>query len=102
MVYLQRCLVVTWMVPRETSAAVSARSVYTTHPRTSLRDSCMHDDDEGLMPSDVALALIFGTKMCVLTTKDYDHCPDFKRLWLRYKNAEIKVVVLGDSAKLVC
>ena len=28
-VYVQRCLVVTWLVPRET-AAVSARSVYTT------------------------------------------------------------------------
>ena len=28
MVYLQRCLIVTWLVPRET-AAVSARSVYT-------------------------------------------------------------------------
>ena len=27
MVYLQRCLIVTWLVPRET-AAVSARSVY--------------------------------------------------------------------------
>ena len=31
--YLQRCLVVTWLVPRET-AAVSARSVYTIQPCT--------------------------------------------------------------------
>ena len=29
-VYLLRCLVVTWLVPRET-AAVSARSVHTIH-----------------------------------------------------------------------
>ena len=31
MVCLQRCLIVTWLVPRET-AAVSARSVYTIQP----------------------------------------------------------------------
>ena len=35
-VYLQRCLVVTWLVPRET-AAVSARSVYTIQPCTMSR-----------------------------------------------------------------
>ena len=35
-VYLQRCLVVTWLVPRET-AAVSARSVYTMQPYTMPR-----------------------------------------------------------------
>ena len=38
MVYVQRCLVVTWLVPRET-AAVSARSVYTTQPCTMSRHS---------------------------------------------------------------
>ena len=31
MVYLQRCVVVTWLVPHETGA-VSARSVYTIQP----------------------------------------------------------------------
>ena len=36
MVYLQGCLVVTWLVPRET-AAVSARSVYIIQPCTMLR-----------------------------------------------------------------
>ena len=35
-VYLQRCLVVTWLVPRET-AAVSTRSAYTMQPCTILR-----------------------------------------------------------------
>ena len=35
-VYLQRCLVVTWMVPRET-AAVSAYSVHTIQPCTMSR-----------------------------------------------------------------
>ena len=35
-VYLQRCLVVTWLVPRET-AAVSARSVYIMQPYTMSR-----------------------------------------------------------------
>ena len=34
--YLQRCLVLTWLVPRETAAA-SARSVYTIQPCTMLR-----------------------------------------------------------------
>ena len=34
--YLQRCLVVTWLVPRET-AAISARSVCTIQPRTMPR-----------------------------------------------------------------
>ena len=33
-VYLQRCLVLTWLVPRET-AAVWARSVYTIQPENS-------------------------------------------------------------------
>ena len=36
MVYLQRCLFVTWLVPRET-AAVSAPSVYTIQPCTMSR-----------------------------------------------------------------
>ena len=36
-VYSQRCLVVTWLVPRETHAAVSARSVYTIQPCTVSR-----------------------------------------------------------------
>ena len=36
MVYLQRCLLVTWLVPRET-AAVSTRSVYTIRPCTLSR-----------------------------------------------------------------
>ena len=36
MMYLQRCLVVTWLVPRETAAA-SARSVYTIQPCTVSR-----------------------------------------------------------------
>jgi len=35
-VYLHICLVVTWLVPRET-AAVSARSLYTIHPCTMSR-----------------------------------------------------------------
>jgi len=34
--YLQRCLVVTWLVPQET-AAISARFVYTTQPCTMSR-----------------------------------------------------------------
>ena len=58
------------MVPRETSAAVSARYV----------TSCMHDDDVGLISSLRCRAGILGTKLRVLTTKDYDYCPDFKRL----------------------
>ena len=36
MAYLQRCLVVIWLVPRE-SAAVSARSVYTIQACTMSR-----------------------------------------------------------------
>ena len=36
MVYLQRCLVVTWLVPRET-AACSARSLYIIQPCTMSR-----------------------------------------------------------------
>ena len=36
MVYLQQCLVVTWLVPLET-AAVPARSVYTIQPCTMSR-----------------------------------------------------------------
>ena len=36
LVYLQCCLVVTWLVPRET-AAVSAHSVYTMQPYTMSR-----------------------------------------------------------------